>query len=152
MPLLRTLRHAVVDVSASGRPGEVAAWSNGASAAVLGAGAAALAWDRLAVSGAWVGVAVFVATFFALRLSLTRRGTLWIAAGFGTVTVGAMGGALAWLFAHVVDVPALPSVAAVLGAAVASLGPAWAYRELARRRATGHRDSLVDPVSVPYSR
>lgn len=152
MRVFRTLRHAAFDVSRSGRAGEVAAWANAASAVVLGAGAGALAWDRLPVSGAWLGVAVFVLAFVGLRLSLTTRRTVWLAGALGTVTIAALGGSLAWLFAHVVDVPALPPIAAVLGAGLAAAGPAWAYAQLARRRETGIRDSLVDPISVPYSR
>ena len=77
---------------------------------------------------------------------------MWIAAGFGTLTIAALGGALAWLFGHAVESPAAPSIAAVLGALFASLGPAWSYAHLARRRAEDVRDSLLAPVSVPHSR
>ena len=146
---VRRARHAVLDASRTGRASEIAAWANALSAIALGVGAAALTWGKLSLDGAWIGGLVFVVSFVVLRLSLAHRITVWIAGALGTLTVASIGGALAWLFAHVVDLPALPSVAAVLGALAAAAVPAWAYLQLARSREEGMPDSLVDPVSMP---
>ncbi|MDB4937669.1 MAG: hypothetical protein JWP87_4641, partial [Labilithrix sp.] len=48
---------------------------------------------------AWIGLAVGIVSFAGLRLSLAHRVTVWIAAAFGTLTIAALGGGLAWLFA-----------------------------------------------------
>jgi hypothetical protein len=78
---------------------------------------------------------------------------VWVAAVAGTVTISALGGSVAWLFAHVVDSALAPSIAAVAGALGAALAPAWGYAQLVRRRAEHIRDSLIDPpVSAPTSR
>ena len=109
------------------------------------------AWSELALPptrAVWVGLVGFAFAFVGLRVALAHRSTLWIAAGFGTLTVAAVGGSLAWLFGHLLDGPSAPSIAAVLGAVVAALGPAWGYARLARRRAEGVRDSLIEPVSA----
>jgi len=87
-----------------------------------------------------------------LRLALTHRLTVWFAATVGTLTVAAAAGAFAWLFAHVIEVAAAPSIAAIIGALLASLAPAWSYAQIARQRAGDVRDSLVEPVSAPRSR
>lgn len=151
MTFLRRARHVLFDASRAGRASEIAAWANAVSAITLGAGAAALSWGKLPIHGAWIGGFVAVASFALLRLSLAHRTTVWIAAGFGTLTVATLGGALSWLFAHVIDLPALPSVAAVLGALVTAAVPAWGYAQLARNRREGMPDSLVDPVSLTSS-
>ena len=62
------------------------------------------------------------------------------------------GGALAWLFAHLVDNPSVPVAAAVLGGVLAASAPEWSYAELARRRQRSERDSLLPPLSAPRSR
>ena len=143
--MLRFVHHLVFDASRAGRSAEIAAWSNGLAALGLGGGAYALtrSWP-----GA-LGVAVLV--FVLLRGALAHRHTVWVPATLGTLAVGAVGGALAWLFGHVVEVPSAPSIAAVLGAVLSALAPAWAYANFAQRRARDIRDSLVDPVSVPPS-
>jgi integral membrane sensor domain MASE1 len=87
-----------------------------------------------------------------LRLALAHRYTVWISASVGTLTVAAVGSAVGWLFGHIIESPSAPSVAAVLGAILAAAPPAWAYSQVARRRANAERDSLIDPVSVPTSR
>lgn len=133
------------DASRAGRSFEVAAWSNAAASLALGAGsyAGTRSWQ--------IALGTAVVAFVLLRGVLTHRLTVWIAASFGTLAVGAVGGGLAWLFAHVLDAPSAPSIAAVLGALLSATVPAWAYAELAQRRAQDIRDSLVDPVSVPRS-
>jgi hypothetical protein len=150
--VLKLLHHAVFHASREGRAGEIAAWANGASAFAIAAGVTALGWSRLSMHAAWIGLAVGIVTFAGLRLSLAHRVTVWIAAAFGTLTIAALGGGLAWLFAHVVESPAAPSIAAVLGALAAALAPAWSYAHLAKRRKENVRDSLISPVSVPHSR
>ena len=151
----RTAHHAVFHASRGGRAAEIAAWANAASSLAVAGGVVAVTWSQLALApahAAWIGLLAGVVAFVGLRLSLAHRFTVWIAAAFGTLTIAALGGALAWLFAHVVESPAAPSVAAVLGAVFAALGPAWSYAHLARRRAEADRDSLIAPVSVPRSR
>lgn len=149
---LRAIRHAVFDESRGGRAAEIAAWSNGASAVAIAAAVTALGWERLPVHAAWVGLLSGALALVVLRFSLTHRLTVWFAAAVGTLTVAAVGGALAWLFAHVVEIAAAPSIAAVGGALLAALAPAWSYASIARRRAEDVRDSLVEPVSAPRSR
>ena len=149
---MRTVQHAVFDESREGRAAEIAAWSNGLSALGLAAAIAVYGWASLPVHSAWIGLAAGVVTLLALRLALTHRWTVWLAGAAGTLTIAALGGSLAWLFGHVVETPAAPSIAAVLGAVAAAIAPAWSYSHLARRRAQSVRDSLVDPVSVPGSR
>lgn len=143
--VLRFLHHLVFDASRAGRSSEVAAWSNGLAALGLGGGAYAL-------TRSWPGaIGVVVLVFVLLRGALAHRHTVWIPACLGTLTVAAIGGGLAWLFGHVIEVPAAPSIAAVLGAFLSALAPAWAYATLAQRRTRAIRDSLIDPVSVPPS-
>ena len=79
--------------------------------------------------------------FVVLRLALAHRYTVWSSALVGTLTIAALGAAVAWLFGHVVDAPSAPSLAAPLGAILAALAPAWAYGQLALRRANSVRDS-----------
>ena len=150
--MLRLLRHAVFQASRKGRAGEIAGWANGASALAVAAGVTALGWPQLSMHAAWIGLAVGVISFGGLRLALAHRVTVWIAATLGTVTVAALGGGLAWLFAHVVERPAVPSIAAVVGALGAAIAPAWSYAHLAKRRKENVPDSLISPVSVPHSR
>ena len=109
-------------------------------------------WDRLPLHAAWAGVAGGGLMLVVLRLALTHRLTVWFAATVGTLTVAAAAGAFAWLFAHVIEVAAAPSIAAIIGALLASLAPAWSYAQIARQRAGDVRDSLVEPVSAPRSR
>lgn len=111
-----------------------------------------LGWERLPVHAAWIGLLGGALTLVALRLALTHRLTVWFAALVGTLTVAAVGGALAWLFGHVVETAAAPSIAAIAGALLAALAPAWSYANIARLRAGDIRDSLVDPISAPRSR
>lgn len=132
--------------SRAGRAAEVTAWANAVASLLVGAGAFALFHGWLAALG------VAVASFVLLRVALAHRIALWISAALGTISVAAIGGVLAWLFAHVVDRPYVPIVAAVLGAAFAALVPGWAYVALARRRADDIPDSLVDAWHVPASR
>lgn len=146
---LRALRSAIFVESRQGRAAEIAGWSNAASAVAVAAAAVALAWSRLGGHALWLGVATGALTFLLLRLALTHRVTVWIASVLGTLTIAALGGSLTWVFAHVLEMPTLPPIAAVLGALVSSLAPAWSYAQLARRRAESIRDSLIDPVSVP---
>jgi hypothetical protein len=150
----RRVRHAVFDESRAGRAAEIALWSNGASALAVAASAGALLWSRLSLHAVWIALALGVVTFAGLRLSLAHRVTVWIAAFAGTLTIAALGGSFAWVFAHVLEMPDAPSVAGVLGALVAALLPAWSYAQLARRRANHVRDSLLDPISgpAPHSR
>jgi hypothetical protein len=149
---LRAIRHAVFDESRGGRAAEIAAWSNGASALAVAAAVTVRGWERLPVHAAWVGLLAGGLTLLALRLALAHRLTVWLAAVAGTLTVAAVGGTLAWLFGHVVETAAAPSIAAVAGALLAALAPAWSYANIARLRAGDVRDSLVDPVSAPRSR
>jgi len=144
--------HAIFDASRGGRASEIASWANAASALTAGASAAALLWSALGASALWAGFAALVLVFVGLRLSLAHRVTVWIAAAFGTFTIAALGGALAWLFGHVVEAPGAPSVAAVVGSVVAALAPAWSYTHIARLRSERVRDSLLSPLSAPRSR
>lgn len=147
----RTLRHVVFDESREGRAAEIAAWSNGLSSLLVGGAVTAFGWSKLPVHSAWFGLAAAALTLLLLRLALTHRYTVWVAALVGTLTIAALGGAVAWLFGHVIEAPAASWVAAVVGALAASLAPAWSYRHLARRRAHDVRDSLMSPVSAPSS-
>jgi hypothetical protein len=132
--------------SREGRLAEIAAWSNAAAALALGG----LAFYELR---SWsIALVAMVLSFVLLRVALAHRLTVWIAASFGTLAVGAAGGTLAWVFAHVVEVPSLPSIAAVFGAIFAACPPAWSYARLAKHRADAIPDSLIEPVSVPSSR
>jgi hypothetical protein len=146
----RAADHVVFDASRVGRAGEIAAWSNAASALAVAVGTGALLWSRFAINAAWLGLFTGVATFVALRLALAHRYTVWISALVGTLTIAALGAGVAWLFGHVIEAPHAPSVAAALGAILAALAPAWAYGQLAQRRASSERDSLMSPV--PSSR
>lgn len=148
----RLVHHAIFDASRGGRASEIASWANGASALATGAGVTALLWSHLGSNALAAGLGALVVVFALLRLSLAHRVTVWIAAAFGTLTVTALGGSLAWLFGHVVEVPAAPSIAAVLGGLVAALAPAWSYTQLARLRSERVRDSLFEPLSAPPSR
>ena len=147
---IRAVDHVVFDASRLGRAGEIAAWSNAASAFAVAIGTGAFLWSRLANDAAWLGLLAGVATFVVLRLALAHRTTVWISALVGTLTIAALGAAVAWLLGHIVEAPNAPSVAAALGAILAALAPAWAYGQLAQRRASYERDSLLSPV--PSSR
>lgn len=157
--LLRALHHAVFHASREGRAHEVVLWSN-AIASLMFAG---LAWYLVRSTPATIATAVVL--FVLLRLALMNRHTIWIAASCGTLAVGGVSGALAWLFGHVVEPSAsaieasameasasVPSMAAVVFAIAGAILPAWAYGRLAARRASNQRDSLIDPVSVPSGR
>ena len=111
-----------------------------------------LGWERLPVHAAWIGLLAGALALVVLRFALTHRLTVWFAAAVGTLTVAAVGGTLAWLFGHVVEIASAPSIAAVAGALLAALAPAWSYANIARRRAEDVRDSLIDPISAPRSR
>jgi hypothetical protein len=124
----------------------VAAWSNAAAAVGVGAGCF---W----LFRSWIlALVACIVTFAGLRLALAHRVTVWFAASFGTLAVAAVGGGFAWLFAHLLEAPQLPSIAAVFGAVLSATVPAWSYARLALRRAEHVPDSLIDPVSVPSSR
>lgn len=143
---LRRLHHAIFYASRDGRSAEIAAWSN--AVASLGIGVA-----TFFVMHSWpFAICLPLIAFVLLRLALVHRLTIWIAASFGTLAVSGLAGALVWLFAHVIEIPSAPSIAAVIGAVAAATLPAGAYARLAQRRAEDVRDSLVDPVSVPPSR
>lgn len=142
----------MLDESREGRAAEIVAWSNGLSAVAVAAVVTVSGWSRFFVHSAWIGLAAGALVLLLLRLALTHRSTVWVAATVGTLTIAALGGSLAWLFGHVIKVSAAPSVAAVAGALASALAPAWSYAHFARRRASNVRDSLVDPVSVPSSR
>jgi hypothetical protein len=135
----------VFAASRHGRASEIVAWSNAAASVGLGAGAYMLgrSWP-IAIGG-------FVIAFVLLRVALAHRLTVWMAASFGTLAIAGAGGGLSWLFAHLIEEPSAPSIAAITGALVSATGPAWAYAKLAERRAQEVPDSLVDPVS-PSSR
>jgi hypothetical protein len=150
--LVRAADHVVFDASRVGRAGEIAAWSNGASALAAALGTTALLWNRFGTSAAWLGLVAGAVTLLVLRLALAHRYTVWISAAVGTLTIASLGASVAWLFGHVVEAAAAPSVAAVLGALLAGLAPVWAYAQLAKRRANAERDSFIDPVSIPSSR
>jgi len=143
----RNIHHAIFHASREGRCAEIAFWSNTAACFLLGAG-------TFYVTQSWVvGVAIAAAMFILLRIAIANRFTVWIAASFGTLAVSALGGALAWLFAHVIESSATaPSIAAVAGAVVSATVPAWAFGRLAQRRQEAIPDSLVEPISVPSSR
>lgn len=148
----RRLHHLIFDQSRAGRAYEVAAWANGASALAIALGVGWLLWPRVAENAIWIALVAAVVAFVGLRLSLAHRMTVWIAATTGTLTIASLGAALAWVFGHVIETPAAPSVAAAIGALAAAALPAWSYAHLAARRARDVRDSLIDPVSVPASR
>lgn len=138
--------------SREGRAAEIAIWSNAASALAVAGAVVALTWASLPAHALWIGMGAGVAAFVGLRVSLAYRVTVWIAAAFGTLTIGALGGALAWLFGHVLESPSAPSILAVFGALLAAVAPAWSYSRLARQRAQHVRDSLFEPISAPQSR
>lgn len=142
---LRAVHHAVFHESRQGRAAEIVAWSN--AAAALGAGAQAFVLGAsIAVSGA-----LAVLAFVLLRLALLHRVTVWIAAAFGTIAVAGAAGGLAWLFAHVVENPAAPPIAAAAAGVLTAIVPTRAYVQFARSRANDERDSLVEPVSARSS-
>ena len=138
------------DASRVGRAGEIAAWSNAASALAIAITTGALLWSRFAIDAVWIGLLAGVALFVVLRLALAHRYTVWISALVGTLTIATLGAAVAWLIGHLVEAPDAPTVAAALGAILAALAPAWAYGQLAQRRANSERDSLLSPI--PSSR
>lgn len=142
--IVRFLRHAVFDASRAGRAAEVCGWSNAVASIGLGVGIYFLFHS---VPGA-IGTAILA--FVLLRAALVNRFTLWIAAACGSLAVSAAGGALTWLFAHVIEHPAVPPIAGAVGAIACAAVPAWAYAQMARLREHA-RDSLIDPVSVPSS-
>lgn len=143
--LLRLLDHAIFDASRQGRVAEITGWANAFASLELGG------LVYLLTSSWQVAVATLVVAFGLLRIALVHRHTLFVAASLGTLAVSGLAGFLAWLFAHVAEIPWLPSVAAVIVAIASATVPAWAYAQLAQRRTNHIRDSLIDPVSVPSS-
>ncbi|MDB4934386.1 MAG: hypothetical protein JWP87_1358 [Labilithrix sp.] len=138
--------------SREGRAAEIAAWSNGATAVAVALAITVLGWSRLPVHSAWLGLAAGAFTLLVLRLALAHRFTVWFAAVAGTLTIASLGGSIAWVLGHVIETPSAASIAAVVGALLSALAPAWSYSRIAKRRAESVRDSLVDPVSVRSSR
>lgn len=132
--------------SRAGRAAEVTAWANAIASLAVGVGAFAL------FHGWLVALGIAIAFFALLRVALTHRIAIWISAAFGTASVAAMGGVVAWLFSHVVDRPYVPIVAGVLGAIFAGLVPGWGYFALARRHADEIPDSLLDAFHARASR
>lgn len=150
---LRAVHHAIFHESREGRAAEVIAWSNGATGLAFGMLVAWLAWGRGPTPALGLGLATAALAFCALRLALANRYTVWVAGVLGTTTIAALGGTLAWVFAHLFEsLPALPAIAAAVGGALAASAPGWSYAQLARHRSDDVRDSLVSPVSVPHSR
>ena len=146
MRILRAVHHGIFHASREGRVAEIVGWSNAAVAL------AAAVVTFLGTSSWALSAAAFVGLFALLRLALSHRVTVWIAAILGTVAVASAGGALAWVFAHVIESPAAPPAAAVLGALATGVLPGWAYAQLARLRADAVPDSLIEPVSARSSR
>jgi hypothetical protein len=143
---LRSIHHAIVYESSAGAASEIAAWANVVPAVAAGAGA----W--LASSSSAVALGCALVVYVALRLALANRVTVWIAATLGTLGVAAAGGALAWLFAHAVEHPSAPPIAAVAGALASAAAPAWAYAQIARRRLDDVPDSgFLRAPSMPPS-
>ena len=142
---LRAIHHSIFHESTEGRAAEVVAWSNAAAALGFG-GQAFLLGMSLAAS-----VAIAVLAFILLRMALLHRVTIWIAAAFGTVAIAGAAGGVAWLFAHVSEIPAAPPIAAAAAGVLAAILPTRAYGKLARSRAAEIPDSLVDPVSLRSS-
>jgi hypothetical protein len=144
--VLRLLRRAVVYESREGRAAEIAGWSNFVAAFVVGAGA------FYAERSFAFAFAALVAALVALRLALANRVTVWLAAAVGSLSVATACGALAWTFAHVLEMPAAPPIAGALGALVGGAIPATAYLRIARRRADDVPDSLLHaPSLIPPS-
>lgn len=145
--------HAATYESRAGRAAEIIAWSNGTTSLGFGAVVLWLTWSRGVTTSLGLALATAGVAFCALRLALANRYTVWIAALLGTASIAALGGALAWVFAHLFEsIAAFPSIAAVVGGFVAALAPGWSYAQLARDRAENVRDSLIHPISVPSSR
>lgn len=142
---LRAARHAIIYESRAGRAAEIAGWSNALTAVLAGAGA------LYATRGVALSATVLVATFVALRVALAHRWTVWVAAALGTVAVGTAFGALAWLFAQLLETPSAPTTAAILCAVGSAVLPASAYARVARLRADEAPDSLVRKPSTPPS-
>jgi hypothetical protein len=134
------LRQSFEYESRDGRAAEVAGWSNALAAIAMGG---AVVWQH----GTWAAAgATILVAFLALRLALTNRVTVWLAAAVGTLTVGGATGALAWLFGHVAELAWVPPIAGlVVGVAAAAL-PAWAYTQIARQRLADVPDSLLEPT------
>ena len=149
---LRFVHHSIFHESRGGRAAEIIAWSNSASALAIGAGMTYLAWPRHGVTAFLFGLLGTLIAFVVLRLSLASRNAVWGAAALGTITIGALGGGFAWVFAHVVDGwTALPPIAGALGAIAAGAVPALSYAKVIRLRQDEVQDSLIEPVSVPHS-
>lgn len=143
--VLRAVHHSIFHESSAGRAAEVVAWSN--AAAALGVGAEGFVLGLSLAAAAALAILAFVL----LRVALLHRITIWIAAAFGTVAVAGAAGGLAWLFAHVVEIPAAPPIAAACAGVLAAILPTRAYVKLARSREADVPDSLVDPISARSS-
>ncbi len=143
---LRWLYYTVFAASDDGRPFEVAVWSN----ALASVGVGALTFHTI---HSWApAIALGIVVFVLLRIALTHRVAIGLAAFAGILAVAGAGGGLAWLFAHLSERADVPTIAAALGAFTAAVVPAWAYAKLAARRWNGVPDALIEPVSIPPSR
>jgi hypothetical protein len=138
--ILRVLHQAIVYEPREGRAAEIAGWSN----AIVGIGVGALVWSE--TSSVALAVPAAIAAIIVLRLALAGRMTVWFAAVAGSMAVAAVGATLAWLFAHAIESPLAPPIAAALGAIGAGAVPGWAYARLAKLRAEDVPDSLLTPA------
>jgi hypothetical protein len=150
--VVRVTAHAVFDASREGRAAEITAWANAIGAFAVALGTTALLREHAGSRATWIGLAVGMVTFVALRLALAHRYTVWLAGALGTLSVASLAGAAGWVFGHLAEAPSAPSIAAVTCALLAAVVPGWGYAQVAKRRANHERDSLVDPISVPGSR
>ena len=140
MRILRFLHHVVFHASRAGRAAEVCGWANALAALGFGGG---VYWLLQSIPGA---ICTAIISFVLLRAALANRVTLWLAAACGSLAVSTTAGALVWVFAHVIEHPAVPPILAVASAITSATLPAWSYAQLARHREEGP-DSLLDPVS-----
>ncbi len=138
--VVRALQQSFAYESREGRAAEIAGWSNALAAMAIGG---AVVWQH----GTWAAAGVTVlASFLALRLALTNRVTVWLAAAVGALAVGGAAGALAWVFGHVAELPWVPPFAGLVAFVAAAAMPAWAYTLIARQRLGGVPDSLLEPT------
>ena len=133
----RAIHRAVVYESSGGAAAEVVGYANALPALAAAAGIWALA------STAWMAIVGGLVTYALLRFALAHRVTIWIAATTGTLAVAALGGTLAWVFSHFVEVAWAPPFAAVVGVVAGGALPAWAYGRLIIARMNDVPDSLV---------
>src|SRR5262245_5860140 len=78
--VLRGIHHAIFHASREGRSSEIVGWSNALASLVMGGGLFYLvrSWP--------LALALVVVAFVLLRVALTNRSTIWIAAAAGTLT------------------------------------------------------------------